>query len=48
MRVMDNKYLGLDNGRSVLGYEVHKVGLSAKYDKRVVMDDKVSTFPLSI
>jgi hypothetical protein len=47
MRIIDNKVMGT-GGRSVFNYELEKVGLSAKYDKRVVMNDKVTTYPLSI
>jgi hypothetical protein len=35
-------------GRAIYMYEVEKVGVTAKYDKRRVLADKVSTIPLDI
>lgn len=35
-------------GRTIYMYELEKTGLTAKYNKRVILDDKVSTVPLDI
>jgi hypothetical protein len=53
MRVMNNNQVygagdEVNQEKAIYGYSVEKVGLSAKYDKRRVLDDKISTVPLSI
>jgi hypothetical protein len=35
-------------GRAIYMYEIEKVGLTGKYDKRRVLNDKISTIPLDI
>ena len=53
MRILNDKQVfdinsEVNQNRRMYGYEIEKVGLSGKYDKRVVLDDKVSTVPLDL
>ncbi len=41
-------YTETNNKRRIYHYETSKIGLTQKYDKRIVLNDKVSTVPLSI
>ena len=53
MRILNDKQVNntktdANQNRRIYGYSIQKVGLSAKYDKRVVLDDRVSTVPLNL
>jgi hypothetical protein len=47
-KYINNNQDQTQKGRAIYMYEVEKVGLTAKYDKRRVLNDKVSTVPLDI
>ena len=51
--LLDGKWINnntdeTQQGRAIYMYEVEKTGITAKYDKRRVLEDKVSTVPLDI
>ena len=53
MRILNAKQIGgekteTQNGRTIYNYKTEKLGLCGKYDKRIVLDDLVSTAPLKI
>lgn len=53
MRIMNDRQVGgekteCQTGRAIYGYEVTKVGLTDKYNKRQVMNDRITTYPLDI
>ena len=53
MRILNDKQVNntktdANQNRRIYGYSIQKIGLSGKYDKRVVLDDKVSTVPLNL
>ena len=55
MIIVDDKEKWINNnndktqiGRAIYMYEVVKTGITQKYDKRRVLNDKVSTVPLDI
>ena len=34
--------------RTIYTYEMNKIGLTSKYDKRIILEDKISSVPLNI
>jgi hypothetical protein len=53
MRIFNDKQINnIDSdtkqNRTIYSYSVEKIGLTEKYDKRIVLNDKISTVPLNI
>ena len=53
MRIFNDKQINNINSdvkqnRAIYTYEMEKIGLTEKYDKRRVLDDGLSTVPLNI
>jgi hypothetical protein len=53
MRIFNDKQINKNDSdtninRKIYTYEMKKIGLTQKYDKRVVLSDGISTVPLNI
>ena len=53
MRIFNDKQINnigndIKQNRAIYTYEIEKIGLTEKYDKRIVLSDGVSTVPLNI
>jgi hypothetical protein len=46
--VVNNNTDEIQVGRAIYMYELEKTGLTGKYNKRVILEDNVSTVPLDI